>query len=120
VDRLDSGDERARYDELVEEFVGRDGVAPPRGGSGFGRNALRVDGRIFAMFVRGTLVVKLPADRVRQLIDAGFGDPFDANKGTPMREWVGLDPTADLDWVTMADEALTFVREAGRGDDRRA
>jgi hypothetical protein len=108
-ERAESDDARRRYDDLVEEFVGRDGVTPPRGGSGFGRNALRMRGKIFAMFVRGTLVVKLPAPRVRELIDSGMGEPFDANKGTPMREWVALDPTADLDWTAFATEALSFV-----------
>jgi len=48
-----------RFEDLVDEMVGLEGVSPPRGGSGFGRSALRVDNRIFAMFVRGHLVMKL-------------------------------------------------------------
>jgi LPXTG-site transpeptidase (sortase) family protein len=31
-----------RYEDLVDEFVGLDGVTPPAGGSGFGRGALQV------------------------------------------------------------------------------
>ena len=53
-----------RYEDLVDEFAGVDGVeglTPPMGGSGFGRGALRYRRKIFAMFVRGHLVVKLPA-----------------------------------------------------------
>ncbi len=30
-----------RYEDLVDEFIGEDGVLPPPGGSGFGRGALR-------------------------------------------------------------------------------
>ena len=30
-----------RYEDLVDEFLGEDGVLPPPGGSGFGRGALR-------------------------------------------------------------------------------
>ena len=78
---------RARFEDLVTEFNDVDGVTPPRGGAGFGRSALRYRGKIFAMFVRGALVVKLPADRVAALVAAGHGAHFDANKGTPMREW---------------------------------
>jgi hypothetical protein len=79
-----------RYQDLIDELVGADGVTPPRGGSGFGRSALRFQAKIFAMFVRGRLVVKLPAERVEELIAAGEGVHFDANKGTPMREWLSL------------------------------
>jgi MFS family permease len=48
-----------RYEDLVGEFDGVDGCTPPPGGSGFGRGALRYRRKIFAMFVRGQLVVKL-------------------------------------------------------------
>jgi hypothetical protein len=50
-----------RFEDLVDELVGCEGVTPPRGGSGFGRSALRWEKRIFAMLVRGRLVVKLAA-----------------------------------------------------------
>src|SRR5947208_1930359 len=45
-----------RYEDLVDDFAGVDGVTPPMGGSGFGRGALRYRRKIFAMFVRGRLV----------------------------------------------------------------
>jgi len=70
-----------RYEDLVDELAGVDGVTPPTGGSGFGRGALRYRRKIFAMFVRGQLVVKLPAPRVDELIADGHGERFDANKG---------------------------------------
>jgi hypothetical protein len=97
-----------RYEDLVDELLGRPGVTPPRGGGGFGRSALRYQEKIFAMLVRGRLVVKLPADRVDALIAAGDGIRFDANKGTPMREWFSLDPESPLPWVPLAAEALDF------------
>lgn len=99
-----------RFERVVDELVGEPGVTPPPGGGGFGRSALRVHGRIFAMFVRGTLVVKLPRARVDELLAAGAGVRFDANKGTPMKEWLSLDPAATLDWPALAREALAFVR----------
>ena len=99
-----------RYQDLVDDVMGRPGVTPPRGGSGFGRSALRCQGKIFAMLVRGRLVVKLPAERVDALIAAGDGVRFDANKGTPMREWFSLDPESRLPWLALAGEALDFCR----------
>jgi len=44
---------RARYGDLVMELAGEAGVTVPQGGSGFGRSALRFDGKIFAMLARG-------------------------------------------------------------------
>jgi hypothetical protein len=34
-----------RFEDLVGEFSDTDGVTPPRGGSGFGRSALRYHGK---------------------------------------------------------------------------
>jgi hypothetical protein len=101
---------RERFELVVEEFVAEPGVTPPPGGSGFGRSALRVDGRIFAMFVRDTLVVKLPRSRVDELVASDRGMHFDANKGVRMKEWFSVDPMADLDWIELAGEALRHVR----------
>jgi hypothetical protein len=105
-------DARERYEDLVDEFAGVEGVTPPEGGSGFGRGALRYQRKIFAMFVRGRLVVKLPKKRVDELVAAGRGVRFDANKGTPMKEWFSLDPESALDWPPLAREALDYARAA--------
>jgi hypothetical protein len=101
-----------RYQDLIEEFLGEDGVLPPPGGSGFGGGAIRYRRKIFAMFVRGQLVVKLPRKRVDELVAEGHGERFDANKGTPMKEWFSLDPESGLAWPALAREALSFAREA--------
>ena len=103
-----------RFEDLVSEFSDTDGVTLPHGGGGFGRCALRYRGKIFAMFVRGDLVVKLPARRVDELVAAGHGQPFDANKGTPMREWFAAHPDCRLTWSALAREALDFARQAAR------
>jgi hypothetical protein len=99
-----------RYEDLVDELLGTAGVTPPRGGGAFGRSALRFEGKIFAMLVRGRLVVKLPAPRVDALVGAGAGVHFDANKATPMREWLSLDPDSGQDWLALAREALDFAQ----------
>ncbi len=103
-----------RFEDLVDEFNDTDGVTPPRGGSGFGRSALRYHGKIFAMFVRGGLVVKLPGRRVDELVEAGHGIRFDANKGTPMRDWFTAGPDCPLTWSALAAEALDFARTSGQ------
>ncbi|MGP8000232.1 MAG: hypothetical protein ACLPKI_23380 [Streptosporangiaceae bacterium] len=99
-----------RFEDLVGGLLGYPGVTPPSGGSGFGRSALRWEKKIFAMLVRGRLVVKLPAARVDALVADGDGVRFDANKGTPMKEWFSLDPESGLPWLPLAREALEFAR----------
>ena len=102
----------AHFEDLIDALIGIEGVTPPLGGRGFGRSALRIHGKIFAMLVRGRLVLKLPTKRVDALVDSGAGIRFDANKGTPMKQWLALDPESDVEWLPLAQEALEFVRDA--------
>jgi hypothetical protein len=102
-----------RFAALVEEFAGRPGVTPPDAGRRrFGSDALRAGTSIFAMLTRDELVLKLPQARVAGLVGSGQGRPFDAGKGTPMKEWVVV---ADDDVDTsreLAEEAFAFVSAA--------
>jgi TfoX/Sxy family transcriptional regulator of competence genes len=99
------------FDRLVSAFDGRPRVVLPGdgGGRGFGADALRVDGSIFAMASRDRLVVKLPRARVAELIAQGAGEPFDAGKGRPMKEWLAVTAAGDDAWRELAEEALAFV-----------
>jgi hypothetical protein len=97
------------FANLCEEFAGTPGVTLPDSGRGFGSSALKINNSIFAMLVNGRLVVKLPRARVSELIEAGTGKPFDAGKGKPMKEWVGLVGDEDTCRMLVA-EALAFVR----------
>ncbi len=106
---------QTRFAELVEHFAATPGVTGPgdrldAARRGFGSDALKINGSIFAMITRGHLVVKLPAARVHELIAAGEGVPFDAGKGRPMREWVAVSGTDARTWQELAGEALRFVR----------
>jgi hypothetical protein len=110
VTRANCSPAEERFDQVVEALLGIEGVDPPETArSGFGSGALKVDGKIFAMLVRGCLVVKLPAKRVQAAIGSHAGTPFDANKGRPMREWLTVPPDSPLDWLAISREALVFV-----------
>jgi hypothetical protein len=102
-----------RFAAIVEALLGEPGVTPPAGDAGstrkFGDNGLKVDNKIFAMLVRGDLVVKLPRERVDALIAAEQGKPFDRGQGRPMKEWVTVVPTSAVDWLALAREAKAFV-----------
>jgi hypothetical protein len=65
------------------------------------------------------LIDDLPAARVDELVAAGEGVRFDANKGTPMREWFSLDPESALPWLPLARQALDFAEAAHSGGKAR-
>ncbi len=54
------------------------------------------------------MVVKLPAERVTELIDSGRGSPV-APAGKVFREWVEIAATED--WGAFLEEALDFAGE---------
>jgi TfoX/Sxy family transcriptional regulator of competence genes len=74
----------------------------------FGSNGLKVGGRLFVLFTQGTLVVKLPKERVGALVASGVGKPFDPGHGRLMKEWLMVTSTKTA-WTDLAKEAHGFV-----------
>jgi hypothetical protein len=70
---------------------------------------LSVNGKIFAMMVKGNFVVKLPRARVEELVAAGKGTHFDPGHGRLMKEWVAM-AGGKPGWVALAQEAHRFVK----------
>jgi TfoX/Sxy family transcriptional regulator of competence genes len=98
-----------RFAVLAKRMTKAVGVTLGSGRRGFGSDALLVDGRIFAMVREDHLILKLPRERVTELLASGEGAPFDAGKGRPMKEWVMVSPTSDAQWLSLAKEARAFV-----------
>ena len=110
--------EDPRFDEVVAAFAADRRLAPAaasltapkakdRGGK-FGSNALKVNGKIFAMAVKGRLVVKLAKARADQLVGAGDAAYFDPGHGRLMKQWVAI-ANPKLPWIELAREAHDFV-----------
>jgi hypothetical protein len=101
------------FDEVRVRFLGRPNVDE---GRMFRTRGLRYRGKFFAALSRDDhLLVKLPEARVTELITSGVSLTFDANKGTPMREWT-LVPLRSVDhWAGIADEAFAFAETLSRG-----
>ena len=96
-----------RFATLAARFADEPDVSE---GTGFGKMpGLRTRGKIFAMLVEGRLVVKLPRERVDDLVAAGAAEQFDPGHGRRMKEWASLDPAAPDDWEGLAAEARRFV-----------
>lgn len=100
------------FSELAARYAAEPDVELPDGKKkGFGSATLRCQGKIFAMSPDGrSLVVKLTAPRVADLIAAGGGTPYDAGNGKVMKEWVCIPPERASTWAALADEALDRSR----------
>jgi hypothetical protein len=93
---------------VVEAYEKQVGEA----GSKFGKNGLKTrDGKLFALFTQGTLVVKLPGERVAVLVAEGMGEPFDPGHGRLMKGWLTV-TSAKASWTDLAREAHAHVVRA--------
>jgi hypothetical protein len=102
-------DARALYDELTDDLLYDPAIGRA---TMMGYPCIRLAGRFLASYDdrAGCLVVKVPRERVTQLIERGEGDPF-APAGKVFREWVSI-PTVDPKlWRTLLEEAVDFVRK---------
>jgi hypothetical protein len=103
------GDEpRGLYDELTDDLLYDPAVGRA---TMMGYPCVRLAGRFLASYddKARCLVVKLPRERVTELVEEGRGDPF-APAGKVFREWVSI-PTVDRAlWQAVLAEAVDFAR----------
>jgi TfoX/Sxy family transcriptional regulator of competence genes len=96
-----------RFQTVIETYANAPDVSI---GKMFGSTGLQANGKIFAMLVKGKLVVKLPKTRVDELVAMGHGSPFDPGHGRLMKEWVSVEVTGDeTEWTTLVELAKVFV-----------
>ena len=101
-------DARDLYDELTDDLLYDPAIGRA---TMMGYPCVRLAGRFLASYDAraGCLVVKLPRERVTELVEKGHGDPF-APAGKVFREWV-LIPTVDRGlWQAVLAEAVDFAR----------
>jgi hypothetical protein len=99
-----------RYAAIVEALKSEPGVIHSTG-KGFGSGGLKAKDKMFACLTPDqALLLKLPAARVKALVAAGEGRPFEPRPGRVMKEWVLVRPDAGADWLGLAREAMDFVR----------
>jgi hypothetical protein len=102
-------DARALYDALTDDLLYDPAIGRA---TMMGYPCVRLAGKFLASYddKAGCLVVKLPRDRVTDLIADGSGDPF-APAGKVFREWVSV-PTVDrVLWRALLAEAVDFARK---------
>jgi hypothetical protein len=110
-----AGDEaRDLYDELTDDLLYDPAIGRA---TMMGYPCVRLAGRFLASYddKAGSLIVKLPHNRVTELVDDGNGDPF-APAGKVFREWVSI-PSGDPElWRLLLTEAIDFARKSLRDE----
>ena len=99
---------RDLYEELTDDLLYDPAIGRA---TMMGYSCVRLAGRFLATYDEkdSRLVVKLPRERVLEVIEAGDGEPF-APAGKVFREWVAI-PTPDRDlWRTLLADAADFAR----------
>jgi hypothetical protein len=101
----------ALFQAMVDRWGRPLDEAPRRG---FGADALKIDGKIFAALSKGRLLIKLPRERVDALIESGVGERFSTGAGRPKKEWITIGADHAGLWQPLAEEARQYV-SAGAG-----
>ena len=105
----DPGDALELYTELTDDLLYDPAIGRA---TMMGFPCVRLAGRFLASYddKAGCLVVKLPRERVTELVGSGQGEPF-APAGRVFREWVAI-PSVDRElWQALLAEAADFARE---------
>ena len=106
-----SGGDYARklYDELTDDLLHDPDIGRAMM---MGFPCVRLAGRFLASYDEktGALVVKLPSERVLELIQSGDGEPF-APAGKKFREWVSIPAVDRTLWQSLLTEAVDFARK---------
>jgi hypothetical protein len=72
-------------------------------------NAFCIRNRVFAMRAGDDLVLKLPPNRVAELVEAKVA-ASNVVGGHVMKEWANLPPDTEKKWLALAQESLDYVR----------
>ena len=90
-------------DELMEDPDVEEGTM-------MGTRCLRVNGAFLAMVYHktGSLIVKLPEERVRELVASGDAEPFAPN-GRVFREWASVPELDEGSWRMLLAEGRAFA-----------
>ena len=91
------------YQEIKDHFRGSDPVSIAEGR---GAQGLKAGKKMFAMFFKGQLLLKLPPERVNQLVAAGEGEPYDPGTGSAMKDRVLIPVERKDTWIPLTEEAL--------------
>ena len=77
--------------------------------SGRGAQGIKYNDKMFVMFYKGDLVVKLSPNRIKELINDNIGEPFDPGTGRSMKDRILLKVSKKDLWIKISEESKKYV-----------
>ena len=96
------------YDELKDHFRNHPNVVIAEGK---GAQGLKHNGKMFAMFYKGDLTIKLKPENVKRMIENGEGLPHDPGTGKPMKDRILVSASKKDKWIDLCELSLRDVMQ---------
>ena len=96
------------YDELKDHFRNNPNVVIAEGK---GAQGLKHNGKMFAMFYKGDLTIKIKPENVKKLIENGEGLPHDPGTGKPMKDRILVPASKKDKWIDLCELSLHDVMQ---------
>jgi hypothetical protein len=71
--------------------------------------ALKIKRKMFVFLNKENITVKLPKERVTELLESGEGLPYDPGNGKIMKEWVTIPLKDSSKWIAYVKEGMKFA-----------
>ena len=95
------------FDKIAHDLAAEDSSV--KAGKLFGSPCIKTNGKAFATFSHGDLVVKLMGKSHAHALSLAGAKLFDPGMGTQMKEWVQVPFTYAAEWPDLAADALEYV-----------
>ena len=100
------------FGEIIQVFLSDQKVSQSKM---FGSPGLKIKGKVFAFLMKDKLILKLPKEKVDELVAAKkgkhFGHMFAPNNWKPMKEWIEVILNDERACLKLTQEAKDFVLE---------
>ena len=90
------------YEDIKAHFEEIEGAEVNKGR---GSQGIKFGNKMYVMFLKGDLLVKLSPKRVKEIIDEGLGLAYDPGTGTAMKDRVLIPASRADSWISLAEES---------------
>ncbi len=99
---------REVYDEISGHFSTDTDVQV---NSGKGAQGIKYNNKMFIMFWKGDLVIKLSPERILELIKNGEGQAYDPGTGKPMKDRILIVQAKKSQWISLSEESKQYIMQ---------